>query len=319
VGPGEVAGFFPTTICPDARDRPAEKMAQLIAERWSAWHAHEARDFTPIGAALLMPAIAILARAVEDIAISLRDENVAILRLNPRWQGDARAEAIRQAVAQADVIVDWIQQSNDPLDQEFITLAEEIRQVAANPASLKQTLRWMPMDMVASDVQSRDPVTQRFHLESFKKEVLKRVRTRPNPFAARGTRIVIAASGADAALVEEIIQALPDGRPIDARLDEAHCPPDFGNTQGWDEEIKDALRRHGVTSVLFVDGGCRREWIDRRLRAYDVYREEIAENLVLVVWDRPQTPQKQTRLFRPEYVRKIPAPRAADIVPHLPP
>jgi hypothetical protein len=119
--------------------------------------------------------------------------------------------------------------------------------------------------------------------------------------------------------VDEIIQALPQGRPIDARLDDAHAPPDFGATQGWDEEIKDALRRQGVTSVLFIDGGCRREWIDRRLRAYDVYREEIADELVLVVWDRPQTPQKQTRFFWPGYGQKIPSPTATAIIPHLPP
>jgi len=48
------------------------------------------------------------------------------------------------------------------------------------------------------------------------------------------------------------------------------------------------------------DGACQSSWIDQRLRAFDIYQEEIP-GITLFVWDKSSGVAKPPRRFRPPF------------------
>lgn len=322
VGDGDVPGIPDTTIFVDARTRTAEKSAKLIVERWEMCNQGATPNSPATATALLTPPVEALSAVAEQVEDWLTEQKIAVVRIDPTQADDATRRAlIRAAVAAAGVVVDWIQTPANPWDVKFENVAEEIRGAAALAG--KPVLRWMAPELPASPKDCQDSRTRRLPLETFKKEVLREL-VNPAPVIASGgekpktSRLIIAACGMDSDALDEVLSALPESRPYDARTDELHRAPDFGQTPDWDEQVKDALRRKGVNVAIFIDGACQSSWIDQRLRAFDIYQEEIP-GITLYVWDRSLGVAKPPRRFRPPYCKRVQSAKAKDLIDLLPP
>ncbi len=323
-GAGEFKEMLANTICPDIRNRTAQETAQLIAGRLEEWQRSDPSRTPPLAALLITPASTPLAAVAVQVEDWFEAQNIEILRIDPTaGDEESRKRDIDEAVRKAGAVLDWIQTPAGDPDTIFCSVAREIREAATRAG--KPVLCWLnPDTTVFSEADIQDPRTRRLPLESFKKEVLRELLSEPAPAAAAGpghaSWVVVAAAAEDHAAFDEIMVSLNAvSRPRDGQMDELHHAPEFSQTPDWDDVVKNALRRRkGQGGVIFIDGNCRRSWIDRRLRAYDVYREELPEGIRLVVWDKPAPAAKEPRYFQPDYALKVTAANALEVLDDLP-
>lgn len=314
MGPGEVRGIPVSAISPEFVNRSIAQCADVIEARYWQWENYKPPQTKATATVLMTPPVAALSAVAEQMEDWLEEQNIAVVRIDPTLDEAALAAAISAGVEKAAAVVDWVQEPTGEVDTAFAKAAARVISLAGK----KPVLRWMNPELPARPEDCQDPRVRRLSLEAFKKEVLREVRQPPvlaGEFDGRG-RLVIVASQADKEAFDELLKSLGK-RARDAKLDEAHFPPSYGETPDWDDEISAAVRHKSVGAALFIYGACRRAWIDKWLRVYDFHREGLPK-IPLIVWDKPLSEEKETRRFLLEYEIDVPASHAAELLPEIP-
>jgi hypothetical protein len=318
VGDGDVPGVLPNAITLDAREpsRGPTVMAEIITRRLAEIDQALVPPAAPKGTVLVLPCMATLTPLCTSLLVWLENMDIAVLRPDPLLHASERAIFAAGALLQANVIVEWFQQSDLPEDRPFLECHEEIRaRNAGLPAQQrKPSLMWLSPGGTTDNALLADTIGKRMLFEQFKKTVHEAA-TSPRQAA---NRVVIAAARADAAAVRQFVAALAADRPRDSQYDDLHLPPDFKSAPDVDARIQKAIRKP-TSSLVLIDGRCSAAWIEDRLRAYDLFRESAARAPKLIVWDVPQLAPKPPREFWPDAPDAlcIASPNPADVAANV--
>jgi hypothetical protein len=327
-------------------------MAEIIARRLAEINALPSTPPQAKGTVLLLPCVEARAPMCASLQSWLESMSITVLRPNALLPAGEFARVAADALQKANVVVEWFQPSQLEADRPYIEAHEKIRALhAALPAAQRPTpLMWLPSD--TSSPGQGEPVTEssgrRMLFEQLKQTVLDAataprdsgsttlvtasgsttmgagggttatttasVTTVSTPGGSSGSsRIVIGAPRIDGSSVQQLITALPSGTPRDSQYDDLHQPPAvIKSAPDVDERIQRAIRRT-ARSLVLIDGACSRNWIEERLRAYDLFSESAARVPKLIVWDVPQTAPKPPLEFWPEGAVLVASAHAADV------
>ena len=327
--------------------RTPDIMAQIIVHRLAEINATPPAPVTPAapkGTVLLLPCVEERAPMCASLQSWLESMDITVLRPNALLPAAEFDLAAADALQKANVVVEWFQQSQLETDRPFIDAHAKIRALhAALPAAQRPTpLMWLPPDTSSQAAPITEPSGRRMLFEQFKKTVLDAA-TAPRqsstaqvttPGTASGTtlgtnggasasgtvsvttsgssRIVIGAPRIDGGSVQQFLNEIPDTTPLDSQYDDLHQPPAIiQSAPDVDLRIQRASRK--ARSLVLIDGTCSRNWIEERLRAFDLFFENSARVPKLIVWDVPQPVRKPRREFWPEGAILVASANAADV------
>jgi hypothetical protein len=247
----------------------------------------------------------------KNLKATLTDRGFLVLQTSPWLEKDVRLAHAKDLISRSELVV-GIEESFRGVEQREPS-AHALEQEEIAKRLNKARLRWLPSehhgftDLELAELKKSSDVVAA-SLEDFKRLILARLTAPSTPVltqlvenkgAAPSLALLICASDDEAGALNDLfrkVDLLAVGR--DGYVDSSLIA-DPAAIEAWRREVKEMVKNFNHSAVIFVDGCCRRDWIDTRLRNYLVLERDLVRTPKAAVWDYHPIPKSEMRHFRP--------------------